>query len=119
MRFLPETIWVHVGDTVEWTNIDPTLQHTVTFGTEPPTNATLLGLNAAPIRRSPPGRFLNATSDHLTLNTGLIVAALQDQANQTARRNTRPRDFLEPGTYNYICALHDELGMKGKVVVLR
>ena len=121
MRFLPETIRVHVGDTVEWTNIDPTLQHTVTFGTEPPTNATLLGLNAAPDPDGARhGTLPNATPDHLTLNTGLIVAALQDQANQTALGVTRARvTFLEPGTYNYICALHDELGMRGKVVVLR
>ena len=35
MRFLPGTIVVHVGDTVEWTLESPTT-HTVTFGTEPP-----------------------------------------------------------------------------------
>lgn len=119
MRFLPETIRVHVGDTVEWTNIDPTLQHTVTFGAEPPTNQTLVGLNAAPDPDGARhGTLPNATPDGLTLNTGLIVAALQDQANQTALGVTRARvTFLQPGTYNYVCALHDELGMKGKVVV--
>jgi plastocyanin len=26
--------------------------------------------------------------------------------------------FTAPGTYNYICALHDDLGMTGTVVVL-
>ena len=26
--------------------------------------------------------------------------------------------FTSPGTYSYICALHDELGMTGKVIVL-
>ena len=26
--------------------------------------------------------------------------------------------FLHPGTYSYICALHDNLGMVGKVIVL-
>ena len=35
MRFLKGTIKVHVGDTVEWTNLDPAEPHTITFGTEP------------------------------------------------------------------------------------
>ena len=35
MRFMRETAVVHVGDTVEWTNFGPVVQHTVTFGTEP------------------------------------------------------------------------------------
>src|SRR5262249_48827580 len=35
MRFLPSNITVHVGDTVEWTNIDPAVPHTITFGVEP------------------------------------------------------------------------------------
>jgi len=26
--------------------------------------------------------------------------------------------FMTPGTYPYICAFHDELGMKGEVIVL-
>jgi plastocyanin len=35
MRFLRETIFVRVGDTVEWTSLDPSINHTVTFGVEP------------------------------------------------------------------------------------
>src|SRR6266851_2703994 len=35
MRFLRDTIVVRVGDTVEWTNLDPVTPHTVTFGAEP------------------------------------------------------------------------------------
>ena len=35
MRFLRHTIVVRVGDTVEWTSLDPSINHTVTFGTEP------------------------------------------------------------------------------------
>src|SRR5262249_57936053 len=35
MRFMRETVVVHVGETVEWTNFGPVVQHTVTFGTEP------------------------------------------------------------------------------------
>ena len=35
MRFLRDIIVVRVGDTVEWTSLDPSINHTVTFGTEP------------------------------------------------------------------------------------
>ena len=35
MRFVRGTIVVRVGDTVEWTSLDPSINHTVTFGTEP------------------------------------------------------------------------------------
>jgi plastocyanin len=34
VRFLPGTIRIHAGETVEWINTDPTEPHTVTFGTE-------------------------------------------------------------------------------------
>src|SRR5271157_3275463 len=35
MRFGRGTIVVGVGDTVEWTSLDPSINHTVTFGDEP------------------------------------------------------------------------------------
>ena len=121
MRFLPETIRVRVGETVEWTNIDPAEPHTITFGTEPAVPTALVGLNTPSsdsdgARR---GTLPNATPDHASLNSGIIAASLQDQAAQTALGVTRVRvTFTQAGTYNYICALHDELGMKGSVVVI-
>src|SRR5215469_11387766 len=33
MRFSDQGITVHAGDTIEWTNDDPTTTHTITFGT--------------------------------------------------------------------------------------
>jgi plastocyanin len=121
MRFLPETIRVHVGETVEWTNFDPAEPHTVTFGTEPAVPTTLVGLNtpSSDSDGARHGTLPNATPDHLSLNSGFIAAALQDQTAQTALGVTRVRvTFTQAGTYNYICALHDELGMKGRVVVV-
>jgi plastocyanin len=49
-----------------------------------------------------------------------LTPAPQDRANlaQAATAVTRFRvTFTSPGTFNYICALHDELDMKGIVVV--
>jgi plastocyanin len=118
MRFLQGRIVVHVGDTVEWTNLDPVTPHTVTFGTEP-------------VNPIPPSPGVTPDSDgsmHATLvspsestHSGFLVAEPQDRIGlpQSPPGVTRFRvTFTAPGIYNYICALHDDLGMKGKVVVL-
>jgi plastocyanin len=117
-RFTPESIVVNVGDTVEWTNVDPVTAHTVTFGTEP----------TGPLQ--PPSAGVTADSDgarHAVLalptdsvHSGFLVAAFQDRIG-LAQANlgvTRFRvTFTTPGTFNYICALHDEVGMTGQVIV--
>jgi len=118
MRFLNDTIVIHAGETAEWTNEDPVTPHTITFGTEP--------LNPVP----PSG---NVTTDadgalHATVasvfdsvHSGFIVAAPQDRIGlaQAPIGVTRFRiTFTKPGAYPYIFALHDNLGMKGKVIVL-
>ena len=117
MRFLRDTVVVRVGDTVEWTSLDPSINHTVTFGTEP----------ADP--RPPSGNVsLNSDGDRqavisstaTNVNSGFLSPAPQDRANlaQSAPGITRFRvTFTAPGTYNYICAVHDQLGMKGTVIV--
>jgi plastocyanin len=98
MRFVRETIAVRVGDTVEWTSLDPSINHTVTFGMEP----------ADP---RPPST---------NVSSGFLSPAPQDRANlaQSPPGVTRFRvTFTSPGTFNYICAVHDQLGMKGTVIV--
>src|SRR6266700_3005112 len=35
MRFVQPELVIHAGATVEWTNDDPSMPHTITFGTEP------------------------------------------------------------------------------------
>ena len=51
MRFLRETIVVRVGDTVVWTSLDPSINHTVTFGTEPTDPRPAFGKCYARVRR--------------------------------------------------------------------
>ena len=116
VRFIDDKIEIRAGDTVEWTNQDPVTPHTITFGTEP---MDLFDPSA------------NVTTDadgarHAVINTlptdsahsGFIMAALQDQTNQTTLGVTRFRvTFPTPGVFPYICALHDDLGMTGTVIV--
>ncbi|HWW97507.1 MAG TPA: plastocyanin/azurin family copper-binding protein [Edaphobacter sp.] len=120
VRFLNGKIVIRAGDTVEWTNKDPALPHTVTFGVEPD-----------PAHFGPPSGNVSFDADgagHATIHfvgdsvhSGIFGAAPQDQSGvpvappaYTVFRIT----FTHPGTYDYKCALHDNLGMLGKVVVL-
>jgi plastocyanin len=140
MRFRQGSIVVRVGDTVEWTNLDPVTPHTVTFG-------FLNGDPAPPQRPSPPGavavdsdlaRHADLTLPTDSVHSGFLVAALQDRGppppplplpepppavaplQQSPLTVTRFRvTFTKPGTFNYRCILHDDLGMKGQVIVHR
>jgi len=102
-RFEPEQRTVHAGQTVTWTNRDPTIPHTVTFGTEPSNPfvaANLDGPNHATL--GAPGQ---------SASSGVFGAAFGGQT-------TFSTTFTHAGTYSYICALHDDLGMTGTIVVL-
>jgi plastocyanin len=55
------------------------------------------------------------------VHSGFIVASPQERTGlaQLPPGVTRFRvTFKNPGTYLYICAIHDELGMRGTVIVL-
>ncbi len=117
MRFLHESTVIHAGETVEWTNLDPVTPHTITFGTEPadprpPVNVTV----------DPDGArhaVINSPSD--SAHSGFIVSAPQERTGltQAPLGVTRFRvTFPHAGVFPYICALHDDLGMKGKVTVV-
>ncbi len=118
VRFLHGTIEIHAGETVEWSVLDPALPHTITFGKEP-------------LNPGPPSANVSFDADggrHATLkapgdstNSGVIGAVPMNQAGVPQSPPSIPVfrvTFLKPGTYDYICALHDNLGMVGKVIVL-
>ena len=117
MRFSQETIVVRTGDIVEWTSLDPSITHTVSFGTEP--TDPRVPINALP---SSDGNaveaVINSTDDQV--NSGSLSPAPQDRKSlpQSAPGTTRFRvKFMSEGTFHYICAIHDQLGMKGIVIV--
>src|SRR5712691_9410552 len=126
MRFLQDSIVVRVGNTVEWTNLDPVTPHTVTFGTEPsgPPQPPSIGVTVD----TDGARHAELASPAGSVHSGFLQAAFQDrfvpplpgQLAQSPLGVTRFRvTFTTPGTFNYICALHDDLGMVGRVVVHR
>jgi plastocyanin len=117
MRFMDAEKTIHAGDSVEWTNLDPATPHTITFGVEPanpvfPANATL----------DPDGALhgtVGSAAD--SVHSGLILAAPQDQMFLATPPLSVTRfrvTFTHAGVFPYICALHDGLGMKGRITVL-
>jgi plastocyanin len=118
MRFFSHNTVIHVGETVEWANNDPVTPHTITFGVEP----------ADPM--PPAGTFtvdadgalhatISSTADNV--HSGFIIAAAHERIGfpSSPLGTTRFRiTFTAAGTYPYICALHDDLGMKGTIIVL-
>jgi len=124
-RFVKGKIVIRVGDTVEWGNHDPEEAHTITFGPEPQD----LFDPSPNVTMDPDGGLhavLNSPSD--AVHSGFIEQPFADEPGMPVNNNfddsialnfTRFRvTFLGPGTYNYICALHDNLGMVGQVIVL-
>lgn len=117
VRFLHGTIEIDAGDTVEWSNSDPAMPHTITFGTDPgnpgpPSANVFVDADGA--------RHAIITSPGDSVHSGVIVAAPQNQLGvpQSPPGVTRFRiTFKEPGTYDYKCVFHDNLGMVGKVIV--
>jgi plastocyanin len=117
MRFVRGTIVVRVGDTVQWTSLDPSINHTVTFGVEP-ADPRPASANVLPTSDGARQAVVGSTED--SVNSGFLSPAPQDRANlaQSSPGVTRFRvTFTSPGTFNYICAVHDQLGMKGTVIV--
>jgi len=122
MRFTESTKTIHVGDTVEWENRDPATPHTITFGTEPPEN--VLPFPSADVKVDADGAR-HATLNHPgdSTHSGFIAAPPEEvpmaptpplaPINVSRFRVT----FKSAGTYPFICALHDGLGMVGKIIV--
>jgi plastocyanin len=118
MRFVGSNTVVRVGDTVEWANPSLNVVHTVTFGPEP----------ANPVPASPDVtldadgiRHAVISSPNASVNSGFLLQENQETIGlpQWPLDFTRFRvTFTAPGTFNYICAIHDVVGMVGKVVVV-
>jgi plastocyanin len=107
---------------VEWTTGEAVTNHTITFGLEPP--PSLQASPSANVTTDADGArhaFISSTSDNV--NSGFITQLPQDRIGLTqvplSGTATRFRvTFTAPGIYQYRCALHDDLGMVGQIIVL-
>jgi plastocyanin len=126
VRFFPETIYITKGDTVEFTNVDPSEPHTVTSGTSDTLINDMALINAIPQADGAVGATVNSAANFGNatptggVNSGFLQASPEDAAGrgQAPPGTTRFRvTFNISGTFPYHCALHDIDGMFGKVVV--
>ena len=118
MRFSHDRIEIHAGQTVEWTNQDPVTPHTITFGMEPPGDPFPPSPDVTVDADGARHAIIASTSD--STHSGFIIAAPQERLGlpQSPLGFTRFRvTFPNAGTFPYICALHDDLGMRGTVIV--
>ena len=119
MRFVEPEQVIHAGATVEWTNYDPITPHTITFGEEPQGNPAPPSGNVTVDVDGALHATITSTSD--SVHSGFIISAPQERIGlpQAPLGTVRFRiTFTNPGVYPYICALHDDLGMKGRIIVL-
>jgi plastocyanin len=87
--FVPATVNISVGDTVNWTN-PGVITHTVTFD---PAQA--------------------ATAANVALPAGVAPFGSESMEEDATFSHT----FTVKGTYKYICKMHEAMGMVGTVVV--
>lgn len=119
MRFMRPTIEIHVRETVEWVS-DDVSGHTITFGEEPPNASPATPPSANVFVDVDGARHAIISSPSDNVHSGFIGPAPQERTGlpQAPAGVTRFRvTFTNPGTYSYICAFHDDVGMKGQVVV--
>jgi len=126
LRFAPTTLTIGAGESVTFFNEDVNAPHTVTFGEEiviPP------GPPGSP-PPPPPGFFpyggTTITSPSAQVNSGFLLSQeLVDYINAAGSlippgfiiRRGATFTFPNAGTYHYICALHDFVGMQGDIIV--
>lgn len=114
--FLPETLTITAGDTVVWSS---PVFHTVTFSPVPPGPEFII---VEPQEQGPPQLVLNPEVLATVKPSGVYDPAQYYNSGvmgpYTEIGYSWALTFDEPGTYEYDCAVHREMGMKGSVTVL-
>jgi plastocyanin len=109
LRFFPSVLTVHTGEWVHFEllqgdhTLPPAAPHTVTFGQEPPEDALFV----------PSGDPTNYQGG--ALHSGFLWAT--PPPGLPPLPTSFDARFTKAGVFPYICALHDEAGMRGAIVV--
>lgn len=101
LRFVPPSLSIGAGDTVNWT---ATAVHTVTFpaaGQDPMTIDPF----------TTPATTKTVYDGKSLFNSALLATGAPGSASTFALT------FPSPGTFDYVCALHQSLGQTGRIVV--
>jgi plastocyanin len=106
MRYFPQDVRVHVGDTVVWTN-DTSEVHGVTFLAGQPLPQIPEWYSSSPI-----GNGVNYDGSSF-VNSGPLYAA------DAGRNHSLALTFTKPGTFHYVDVGDFLLGMQGNVSVRR
>jgi plastocyanin len=118
LRFAPRVLTINAGDTVEWAAPTEHGFHNVLFGEEP----TLFNFEPQPA--GPPKVFVPAevffpVGPNTHTGTGVyssgIIRGTGDPPGPFGQGYSLT--FMQPGRYEYICALHYNQGMDGTIVV--
>jgi plastocyanin len=118
LRFFPSTLNIRVGQTVTFLKThDPTEPHTVTFGAE---------VGPPPAELFPAGPT-STGSPSTQVHSGWLQTQKQVDFYNFASggppwsavvaRTKYKVTFTAPGVYDYICAIHDDAGMRATVIV--
>jgi plastocyanin len=117
--FFPDTLRIHVGDTVHWQrNTDE--PHTVTFlaGTPlPPFNVPAPNGLPSTVMRNPLIAFPVAPADGRYDGTTFATSGIFGPDADLYEVDSFDLTFTQPGTYNYVCAVHGAR-MSGQIIVV-
>lgn len=119
MRFAPGDLQIHVGESVAFVNHDTGMMpHTVSFRGDTPVLDVVV---PQPQQDGPPLLLFNpavfgpsgnarAFTGQEYLNSGVLMQGAPGEPFSVT--------FTRPGTYEYVCLLHENMGMKGTITVL-
>lgn len=124
MRFIHSHVRIHAGRRVTFVNTGMGEPHTVTFGDDqtgcgqPPCNPeqpwNVAMRKDGQEKAVYPGHNGGFTGDRKNLNSGLLLGG---PTAMTGVPNSLTIRFRHAGTFDYVCALHDYMGMVGSVRV--
>lgn len=118
-EFLSDDITISEGDTVVWSSISPSI-HTVTFHPGIPQPEFVIfepQADAPPILRINPDVLFPVKPAGEFDGTGYWNSGLMDSVGSPGG-HAFTMAFTKAGSFDYVCAIHSAMGMKGTVTVV-